>query len=96
MSTKNTKGNRKVVEAIYRVASVFMIPDDLDLEDKSVVKKWYVEHDILYIYYVDGKEEEIEPYMDYQGCNYERPSETLIVDEDSFGGGILYEDEDKD
>ena len=95
-STKNTKGNRKVVATIYQ-GGVFKIPDNLDLEDKSVVSEWFVKWNILYINYADGKKENIEPYMDYQD-DYKFPNETLIEDEDRHSAlaAIYCEDEDED
>ena len=65
-STKNTKQNRKVVRAEYeRPQSIFEIPDDLDLEDKSIVESWSVKWNTLRIKYV-GVEGvvEIEPSRD--------------------------------
>ena len=65
-TTKNVKGNRKVVAQYYHPPPyVFEIPDGLDLEDKTIVEKWYVHLHALYIKYV-GKEEpdkiEAQPY----------------------------------
>ena len=59
-STKNIKGDRKVVRVSYRVPdAIFKIPDGLDLNDKSVVAHWGVKYGVLNIEYVDGREEEI-------------------------------------
>ena len=50
--TKNEKGNRKVVAVQYHPHwGIFKIPDGLDLEDKSVVKDWYVKYGTLSINY---------------------------------------------
>ncbi len=70
--TINIKGNRKVVRAIYEVESVFRIPDGVDLEDKTVVKSWYVNHNSLMIEYVGergkhGVMEDAEPAHDAFG-----------------------------
>ena len=60
-STKNTKGDRKVVTADYNFPkAIFKIPDGLDLQDKKVVKAWFVKGMYLNIRYVDGREEVIE------------------------------------
>ena len=60
-STKNIKDNRKVVVAkFYAPRIVFKIPDGIDLEDKTVVKKWWVRNGTLYINFVDGHNEEID------------------------------------
>jgi hypothetical protein len=50
-STKNTKENRKVLVASFTQESVFKLPNNLDLEDKSVVKEYYVKWDELVISY---------------------------------------------
>ena len=56
-ATKNTKNNRKVVVVEYSPpVYVWEIPDDLDLEDKTVVEEWYVRYGTLYIKYV-GRDE---------------------------------------
>ena len=63
-STKNVKENRKVVVANYFCQGLFKIPDNLDLSDETVVKCWTVRYGTLYIYYVDGRKEEIETHVD--------------------------------
>ena len=94
-STKNTKDNRKcVVVTYYTSDATFKIPDGLDLEDKSVVRRWYVIDDTLHIYYTDGREEEIDVYEPYEisGEHDERI-------EDAAEYGVAYtsdEDEDED
>ena len=58
-ATKNTKNNRKVVVVEYSPpVYVWEIPDNLDLEDKTVVEEWYVRYGILYIKYVGQDEPE--------------------------------------
>ena len=96
--TINIKGNRKVIRATYYLPeSIFKIPDGLDLEDKSIVKWWGVKYNTLHIHYVDGREEEIEPYFD--GCchsiDFKYPQETEIVDADDCGT-IEYTDDEED
>jgi len=60
-NTKNTKDNRKcVVVKYFEPVAVFKIPNGLDLEDKSIVKEWYVRYGTLHIYYTNGKTKEIE------------------------------------
>ena len=98
-STKNTKQNRKVVRAEYeRPQSIFEIPDDLDLEDKSIVESWGVKWNTLRIKYV-GVEGvvEIEPTRD--ACesegDFKYPSFAAIDDAEN----VCYEyedDEDED
>ena len=61
MSTKNVKGDRKVVvERHVCTPRVWKIPDGLDLEDKSIVSNWYTEEEELFIKYVDGNEQTFE------------------------------------
>ena len=91
-STKNTKDNRKCVVANYcEPEAVFKIPDGLDLEDKSTVTNWYVRYSTLYIFYVDGRQEEIE--MDYESePDYKRPINTTIEDAEDYT--VEYEEDE--
>ena len=94
-SSKNVKGNRKVVRAEYfPPSSVFKIPDGLDLEDNDIVEKWYVKYDTLYIKYVGKEEEEeIEPeHAASESTDYKYPDDCLIEDADD--AGIDYEEDD--
>ncbi len=51
-SKKNTKDNRKIVVATYwRPNSIFKIPENLDLEDSTIVEEWWVKFNKLYITY---------------------------------------------
>ncbi len=51
-NTKNTKDNRKIVVATYfRCYSVFKFPDNLDLEDTTIVEAWVVKWNQLHITY---------------------------------------------
>jgi len=95
--TINIKGNRKVVCATYYAPeSVFKIPDGLDLEDKSVVKFWGVKYNTLYIHYVDGHEEELEPTLNaLDSSDYKHPQETEIEDADDCSVDYS-EDEDEE
>ncbi len=77
--TKNIKGNRKVVVAQYTVNRLYKIPDGLDLEDKTVVKRYAVEFGHLCIFYTDGREEEIYRSHD-EGDDCREPDETSIED----------------
>lgn len=54
---------KQIVRAEYTVASYFKIPNGLDLEDKKIVREWYVKWDELRIYYVDGRDETIQKIM---------------------------------
>ena len=51
-NTKNTKDNRKIVVATYfRCQSIFKIPDNLDLQDTTIVEDWWVKFNELHIHY---------------------------------------------
>jgi len=91
--TKNIKGNRKVVVANYFCQGLFKIPDGLDLSDETVVKCWTVRYGTLYIYFVDGREEEIETHVDTEP-DWKYP-DCKIDDAEDYG--VEYsEDEEED
>jgi hypothetical protein len=50
-NTKNTKDNRKVLVAEHTICLVYKIPDNLDLEDKTIVKEYWVRNSTMYIQY---------------------------------------------
>ena len=52
-NTKNTKDNRKVVVAEHTMCLVYKIPDNLDLEDKTIVKKYWVRGGVMYLAYTN-------------------------------------------
>ena len=49
--TKNTKDNRKLVIAKYHDEAVYKLPNNLDLEDKSVVDSYWIKWGVLNICY---------------------------------------------
>jgi len=51
LNTKNTKNNRKVLVAEHTMCLVYKIPDNLDLEDKTIVKEYWVRNATMYIQY---------------------------------------------
>lgn len=80
-STKNVKGNRKIVVAKYYQYEYFKIPDNLDLNDKSVVEYYSVKWGTLYIKYVGiEKLEEIKPFDENTCDDLKRPNNLLIED----------------
>ena len=95
--TLNIKGNRKVVVAEYTAESVFKIPTGLDLEDKSVVEKWWVEKDYLHIKYVGNEEiESIESSNDHYGT-FKEPSENPEIENYSdYEWATDYSDDEDD
>ena len=91
-STLNVKGNRQVIVAVHHTERFFKIPEGLDLEDKTVVKKWIVKWGVLYITYVNGREEEIDfEYEDDDGSKY---PDAVIEDADHYD--IEYEEDKED
>jgi len=50
-NTKNTKDNRKIVVAKYHDEAVYKLPNNLDLEDKSVVDSYWIKWGVLNICY---------------------------------------------
>lgn len=62
----------------YAPESYFEIPYGLNLEDKTIVKEWWVKWQTLHIVYQDGREEEIEHIHESEG-DYKYPSKTEIV-----------------
>ena len=94
-STKNTKGNRKIVHIDYHCDGYFKIPDGLDLEDKTVVESWGVKYNTLYIYYVDGREEEIEPVWDIEP-DWKYPNNCEIEDAEDYNVEYSEDEEEKE
>lgn len=95
-STKNTKGNRKVVTADYNFPkAIFKIPDGLDLQDKKVVKSWDVHGMYMNIHYVDGREETIEWEWDptEERADWKYPD---IEIEDAEDWDFEYSDDDEE
>ena len=95
--TQNRKDNRVVVRAEYSGPEFwFKIPDGLDLEDKTVVKWWGVFYDELSIHYVDGREEQICAFEEFEG-EAKRPHEVEIeLVEDCGAFENPYEEEDEE
>ena len=77
--TLNVKGNRKIVSAEYSCGSEFKIPDNVDLNNKQQVKSWGVKWNTLYIEYVDGIIEDIQPVYDAE-IDYKYPTMEEIGD----------------
>jgi len=83
--TINIKDNRKAIRVTYsRPESIFIIPDGLDLEDKSIVERWRFKYNTLYIHYVDGRQENIKPHFnEFDHSDFIKyPEQTEIVDAD--------------
>ena len=96
-STKNIKDNRKVVVAkFYAPRTVFKIPDGIDIEDKSVVKKWYVYREYLNIIYVDGREETIEAEYSTGFEELDCVEETVIEDAEDWNVEYSQDEEEEE
>jgi len=87
----------KVVRATYYPPkSVFKIPKSIDIEDKSVVKSYWVRYNELCIVFVDPSKDMlcIEPYID--GCeseDYKDPMTIEVVDADEEGVSVSDDEE---
>ena len=69
----------KVLVAEYRGMSLFKIPKDINLEDKTMVKDYGVKWDKLYIEFVDTTREElIIKASSSDDIDYKYPNETSI------------------
>ena len=96
-STKNTKENRKVLRAnYYPPEHVFKIPNNLDLEDKSVIESWGVKWGKLYITYVGKEEQEVIEQVYESEVDYKFPENVEIVDADDCGYIDYSEDEEEE
>jgi hypothetical protein len=88
----------KVIRATYYPpASVFIIPKTIDIEDKSVVKDYWVKYDELCIVFVDESKDMlcIKPhYSAEESQDYKHPENLEIVDADEEG--ISDDEEEKD
>jgi hypothetical protein len=79
----------KVIRATYYPpASVFKIPKTIDIEDKSVVKGYWVKYDQLYIVFVDESKDMliIEAHLSAsESQDYKHPENLEVVDADEEG-----------
>jgi seryl-tRNA synthetase len=83
LGTKNVKGNRKAVITTYTLQGIHMIPDGIDLEDKSVVESWGVKWGSLRIKYVGKEEVEvIDAWVDAEDSHDFKWGNTEIIDAD--------------
>jgi len=79
----------KVVCATYYPPdSVFKIPKTIDIEDKSVVKGYWVKYDTLYIEFVDTSKETLSIEPHYAACessDYKSPNTIVVGDAADYG-----------
>ena len=92
-STKNVKGNRKMVEVEYLpVIDYYKIPDGLDLNDRSVVAGYWVKWRVLHIKYVGIEEVEKHEPEHEDDNDFKNPDTTSIVDADECY--VTYDDDE--
>ncbi len=82
--TSTIKSDRKVVVATYTTEALFIIPDGLDLEDKTQVEKWYVRWNTLHITKTNGDTMEIELHEEYED-DRKRPQDVKIASAEEYG-----------
>ena len=77
----HTMTDKKVLIAYYEPRrEIFKIPEGLNLEDETIVEEYWVKYSTLYIKFVDGTIEEIEPYKKIY--DEKRPIEEVIETDD--------------
>jgi hypothetical protein len=88
--------NYQVVVAEFKHYQLFKIPKGLNLEDKTIVEKWWVQSLTLYIKYVDKVTIQIIDCA-YQDTSIHYPSKCTIenADETDFDIGFLFQEEDE-
>jgi hypothetical protein len=67
--------SRQVIRVQYCVDDVFVIPENIDLNNKNQVKDWGVKWNTLHIYFVDGSEIEINSKGWVNDFDYKRPND---------------------
>lgn len=90
------RANRKVVIATYFQEECFVIPRNIDIEDKTQVKSWGVKWNRLYVELVSGEIIEIGSENWIDETDYKRPSEVVIDDATNRGLDNLCDTEDND
>lgn len=81
--------NRKVIVAVYKSCSPFVVPKDVDLNAPGV--SWTIKWNTLYIEFPDGRSLKVESACDPEG-DFKYPSETEIVSGEEWDW--LFEDEE--
>ena len=84
-ATMSTAGAPKIVVAQYECPErAWRIPFGVDLEDKSMVKEWWIKWDYLHIEYTDGRKVSIESDWESEG-DFKYPLDQRIEDADELG-----------
>jgi hypothetical protein len=80
---------QKVVYVSYVVEDTFVIPDGIDLEDKTQVDYYYVHYNVLNIVKIDGTRIEIQSKNYIHTYDYKRPKTIDIDEEEVDEDGML-------
>ena len=88
--------HKVVVAKFYAPRIVFKIPDGIDLEDKTVVKKWWVRNGTLYINFVDGHNEEIDEEYSTGFEELDCVQETVIEDAEDWNVEYSQDEEEEE
>lgn len=84
-NTMSTRGAPKIVIAQYECPErAWRIPFGLDLDDKNVVKDWWIKWEYLHIEYTDGRKESFESIWESEG-DQKYPLDYRIDDADELG-----------
>ena len=89
----------KVIRANYfPPMSIFKIPKTIDIEDKTLVKGYWVKYETLYIEFVDTTKEtlEIEPYISATDENGDFKYPENIKIQDAYEYGISDSEEEEE
>ena len=83
MTEPTTEQSLKCVKVSYHHYDCFVVPKNINLEDKTQVKEWWVKYNTLHILLTNGKHIEIES----QGWdnNYKYPDEQELLEYDEVG-----------
>jgi hypothetical protein len=67
--------SRQVIRVHYCVEDLFVIPENIDLNNKKQVKDYGIKWNMLYIYFVDGSEIQIKSQGWIDDFDYKRPND---------------------
>jgi hypothetical protein len=92
---RSTVKKPMIVVAHYIEQHNFKIPIGIDLDDPTQVRNWGVKWNKMWIEYIDGREEEIDAYIEFE-IDYKEPNECKQDDlegscgnEDDFDEDII-------
>jgi len=86
--------SRQVIRVHYCVDDLFLIPENIDLNNKNQVKDYGIKWNILYIYFVDGSEIEIKSQGWIDDFDYKRPSDDYYPEPVEDYNCVSADDED--